>query len=88
MKTDIHPPYFDTATITCACGNTLVLGSTKDKLHVEVCSDCHPFYTGNEKIIDTAGRVERFKQRTAAAKAHLAAQADKEKKAAPAKKAK
>ena len=80
MKTDIHPKYFENAIITCACGASYTAGSTKEKLHVEVCRACHPFYTGAEKIIDTAGRVERFKARSAAAKAHLAAQAGKEKK--------
>jgi len=69
MKTDIHPTYFPNAKVNCACGATFTVGSTKEKLSVEVCSNCHPFYTGGEKIIDTAGRVERFKARTAAAKA-------------------
>ncbi len=77
MKADIHPKYFDNATITCACGATYTVGSTREKLHVEVCRACHPFYTGAEKIIDTAGRVERFKARTAAAKAHKEKKAGK-----------
>ncbi len=66
MKIDIHPKYYKEATVTCACGNTFNVGSTKESVEVEVCSKCHPFYTGNEKIIDTAGRVEKFKARTAA----------------------
>ncbi len=66
MKTDIHPKYYTEATTTCACGNTFSIGSTKESVEVEVCSKCHPFYTGNEKVIDTAGRVEKFKARTAA----------------------
>ena len=66
MKTDIHPKYYSEAAVTCACGNTFNVGSTKESVEVEVCSKCHPFYTGNEKIIDTAGRVEKFKARTAA----------------------
>jgi len=68
MKKDIHPTYFANATVTCACGAIFSLGSTKEKMTVEICSNCHPFYTGNEKVLDTAGRVEKFKARTAAAK--------------------
>lgn len=67
MKTDIHPTYFPQAKVTCACGNTFTVGSTKESLEVEICSNCHPFYTGNDKIMDTAGRVEKFKARRAAA---------------------
>jgi len=63
MKKDIHPTYYPNAIIHCACGNIIKTGSTKQEMHVEVCSACHPFYTGKEKIIDTAGRVEKFKQR-------------------------
>ena len=64
MKSDIHPTYFPDAQVTCACGNAFTLGSTKAKIDVEICSSCHPFFTGNEKVIDTAGRVEKFKART------------------------
>ena len=67
MKTDTHPTYFPEAQVTCACGNTFTVGSTKEKIQVEICSNCHPFYTGNDKIMDTAGRVEKFKARRAAA---------------------
>ena len=67
MKTDTHPTYFPAAKVTCACKNSFVVGSTKEKIEVEICSNCHPFYTGNEKIMDTAGRVEKFKARRAAA---------------------
>ena len=67
MKTDTHPTYFAEAKVTCACGRTFTVGSTQDKLEVEICSACHPFYTGNEKILDAAGRVEKFKNRRAAA---------------------
>ncbi len=63
MKADIHPKYFSEAKVTCACGNKFTVGSTKEKIEVEICSACHPFYTGNDKVIDTAGRVERFKAR-------------------------
>ncbi len=68
MKKNIHPQYFGNATITCACGNSFVTGSTQEKINVEICSNCHPFYTGKSKLIDTTGRVDRFKkQREAAA---------------------
>lgn len=69
-KADIHPKYYPQATVTCACGATYTLGSTLPELKVEVCSACHPFYTGNQKLIDTAGRVDRFKERMAQAAAH------------------
>jgi large subunit ribosomal protein L31 len=67
MKAETHPTYFPEAKITCACGRTFTVGSTQEKLSVEICSACHPFYTGNDKILDTAGRVEKFKARKAAA---------------------
>ncbi len=62
MKNKIHPKYID-CEISCLCGNVIHTRSTKDKLSVEICSNCHPFYTGQQKIIDTAGRVERFRRR-------------------------
>ena len=62
MKTDIHPSYVE-ATVSCTCGSTLTTRSTKGDLHVEICSNCHPFYTGKQKLVDTAGRVERFRQK-------------------------
>lgn len=65
MKKDIHPKYFPEAKVTCACGNKFTVGSTAEKIEVEICSACHPFYTGNDKVIDAAGRVERFKTRAA-----------------------
>jgi len=63
MKDKIHSQYYTDATVTCACGNSLITGSTKKLMKVEMCSKCHPFFTGERKMIDTAGRVERFKQR-------------------------
>ncbi len=69
MKSDIHPAYHPNAVIKCACGATYRIGSTKEKLEVEICSACHPFYTGAAKIVDTAGRVEKFKRRLAKKKA-------------------
>jgi large subunit ribosomal protein L31 len=62
MKKDIHPKYVET-TVTCGCGETFKTRSTQDKIAVEVCSKCHPFYTGKQKFVDAAGRVERFKQK-------------------------
>jgi large subunit ribosomal protein L31 len=62
MKTNIHPAY-EEATVICACGNTFTVGSTKIMLKVDVCSKCHPFYTGQQRLVDTAGRVERFRRR-------------------------
>ena len=67
MKKDIHPKYFDKAEVSCACGAKYDFGSTKEKINVEICSNCHPFYTGTEKVMDTAGGVEKFKARKAAA---------------------
>ncbi len=64
MKTDIHPDYSDT-TIKCACGNALEVGSTKKEISVEICSQCHPFFTGKQKLVDTAGRIERFRKKYA-----------------------
>ena len=68
MKTDIHPTYYSQAKVICACGNTFTTGSTLAEIHVEICSNCHPFYTGKQKLVDTAGRVEKFLERTKAAK--------------------
>ena len=65
MKKDVHPQYFPNARVKCACGNTFTTGSTKELIETEICSKCHPFYTGKEKIIDTAGRVEKFRKRLA-----------------------
>lgn len=86
MKKDIHPKYFKEAEVSCACGASFTLGSTVEKLRVEICSACHPFYTGNEKIMDTAGMVEKFKGRVAKAKAAKVAKAAKSPKTAKADK--
>ncbi len=59
MKKDIHPTYYR-ATVTCACGETFVTGSTKESIRVEICSRCHPFYTGQRKFVDAEGRVQKF----------------------------
>lgn len=62
MKKDIHPEYKQT-TIRCACGNEMEIGSTKENISVEICSKCHPFYTGKQKLVDSAGRIERFRRK-------------------------
>ena len=62
MKEGIHPKYYRT-TVRCACGNTFETGSTKENIRVEICSNCHPFFTGKQKLVDTGGRVDRFKKR-------------------------
>lgn len=62
MKKDIHPKYHEDAQIVCVCGAIHKIGSTQKEIHVEICSACHPFYTGKEKLVDTAGRVDRFKK--------------------------
>ena len=62
MKADIHPKYVE-ATITCACGNTWKTRSTRESVHLDICSRCHPYFTGEQRIVDTAGRVERFRKR-------------------------
>jgi len=60
MKKDIHPKWYPEAKVICSCGNTFTTGSTKEAIRVEVCSACHPFYTGTQKFVDTLGRVEKF----------------------------
>jgi large subunit ribosomal protein L31 len=69
MKKGIHPKYHDDAKIACYCGAELETGSTQKEMHVEICSQCHPFYTGKKKVMDTAGRVDRFKKMTEKAEA-------------------
>ena len=64
MKKDIHPKYEETK-IRCACGNVIETGSTRDNISVEICSNCHPFFTGKQKLVDTAGRIERFRKKYA-----------------------
>jgi len=67
VKEKIHPKWFPEARVHCACGNTFTTGSTLKEIHVEICSACHPLFTGQQKFVDTAGRVEKFNQRVAAA---------------------
>ena len=63
MKTGIHPVYFENAVVNCSCGNTWTTGATKEAIKVEICSQCHPFFTGEQRIVDTEGRVERLRRR-------------------------
>ena len=63
MKADIHPTYYAEAVVTCSCGNTFVKGATKPQIKIEICGACHPFFTGEQKIVDTEGRVERLRRR-------------------------
>jgi large subunit ribosomal protein L31 len=63
MKEKIHPTYYPDAQVVCACGNTFTVGSTRKQIKVELCSRCHPFYTGERRLVDTGGRVERFQRR-------------------------
>lgn len=69
MKKDIHGEYFADSIVICACGAKYTVGSTKKEIEVEICSACHPFYTGQEKVLDTAGRVDKFNKKVAAASA-------------------
>jgi large subunit ribosomal protein L31 len=76
VKKDIHPPYMETK-VTCSCGDSFITRSTKPELHVEICSQCHPFYTGKQKLVDSGGRVERFQKRF---ESHIAVKEGKGKK--------
>jgi large subunit ribosomal protein L31 len=71
MKKDIHPTYYPNATVVCACGNSWQTGSTVEVIHTDVCSQCHPFYTGEQRIVDTEGQVDRFYKRLQAREDYL-----------------
>ena len=79
MKKDIHPKYFPQAKVSCACGQTFTVGSTMPEIQVEICSACHPFYTGKQKLLDTAKRVDKFTKRLSAKSATQNKKAKKEK---------
>jgi large subunit ribosomal protein L31 len=66
MKEKIHPTYYHQASVTCVCGNTFQTGSTQKEVRVDICSNCHPFYTGKQKLMDTEGRIDRFRKKYAA----------------------
>ena len=80
MKKAIHPVWYEDAKVSCACGNTFTVGASKPDIRIDICSKCHPFFTGEMKFVDTMGRVERFQKKQAAAKATSAILADKKKK--------
>jgi large subunit ribosomal protein L31 len=86
MKNDIHPTYNSNVKIECVCGNEIITGSTQEKIKVDICSNCHPFYTGKQKLVDTAGRVEKFKAKQKAAKEHAEASKEKEESGSKSKK--
>lgn len=77
MKANIHPIYFDSAQVICACGNRFTIGSTKEITHVELCDKCHPFYTGEQKFIDTASRIQKFEEKQKASQTFIAKKAKK-----------
>lgn len=85
MKKEIHPKYYNDCQVTCACGNTFVTGSTLPEIRVELCSQCHPFYTGKQKFVDTARRVEKFAERAGKKAAAASARKGKKVKKATAK---
>lgn len=72
MKQDIHPNWFNEAKVVCACGNTFITGSTLPEIHVQICSNCHPLYTGQQKFVDSLGQVDRFVKKVAVSKAKQA----------------
>jgi len=73
MKQGIHPQYFDKCQVTCACGNKFTTGSTLEKIDVDVCSKCHPFFTGQQKFVDIKGRIDKFKEKVIKGKEYKAA---------------
>ncbi len=81
MKSNTHPTYYPSATATCACGNAFSVGSTKEDLRIELCNKCHPFYTGQQKLIDSSRRIEKFADKTKAKEALASAVSDKKAKA-------
>jgi large subunit ribosomal protein L31 len=86
MKNSIHPQFHTDTAVKCACGNTFVTGSTQAEIYTEICSVCHPFFTGKQKLLDTSGNLDRFHKRVAAAaQAKATVKPKKERKARPAK---
>ena len=71
MKAQGHPTYYDNAQAICACGNVMTIGSTKQTIHVELCSNCHPFYTGEQKFVDSASRIQKFQKKQDIAKQYI-----------------
>ncbi len=82
MKQTIHPQYFEQAQVICVCGNKFVTGSTQEIIHVELCYNCHPFYTGEQRFVDSASRIQKFQNKTEAAKKYQVIKEDKKTKEA------
>ncbi len=80
MKQAIHPQYFDDAKVVCACGNTFTVGATVPEIRVELCSKCHPFYTGEQRFVDSASRIDKFQKKQQVAQLHVAKKKEKEEK--------
>lgn len=80
MKQTVHPQYFEEATVICACGNTFKTGSTQEVIHVELCSNCHPFYTGEQRFVDSGSRIEKFVKKVEIGKLHVTKKKEKENK--------
>ncbi len=72
MKAQVHPQYFENAQVICVCGNRFTTGSTSEVIHVELCSNCHPFYTGEQRFVDSASRIDKFQKKQEVAKVHQA----------------
>ena len=72
MKAQIHPQYFENAQVICACGNRFTVGSTKEIIHIELCNKCHPFYTGEQRFVDSASRIQKFQEKQKTAAEHTA----------------
>lgn len=78
MKQQIHPQYFENAQVICACGNKFTTGSTQELIHVELCYNCHPFYTGEQRFVDSASRIQKFQKKQEVAKLHVTKKKEKE----------
>lgn len=72
MKTNVHPQYFENAQVICACGNRFTVGSTKEIIHIELCNKCHPFYTGEQRFVDSASRIQKFQTKQKKAEEYVA----------------
>lgn len=80
MKQQIHPQYFENAQVICACGNKFITGSTQEVIHVELCYNCHPFYTGEQRFVDSASRIQKFQKKQEVARLHVTKKKEKEEK--------
>lgn len=80
MKANIHPQYFENAQVICVCGNRFTVGSTQETIHIELCNKCHPFYTGEQRFVDTASRIQKFQQKQQVATQYKSKKVKKEEK--------